>query len=175
MPRIRSEWYDQLIVVDGVFSMEGDIIQLRELCHLAEEHRATVMVDDAHGIGVLGKNGAGTANHFGLTDKVQLIMGTFSKSLASVGGFVAADEPIIKQRASLETARETFERQGYDDKLGLLKYRTKDYLTVYQLRDTTDYFYGYMVPSTGYLRTFACASAGRALCCTFRAGAAPAT
>ena len=67
---------------------------------------------------------------------------------------VAADEPIIKQRTSLETAREVFERQGYDDKLRLLKYRTKDYLTVYKLRDTTDYFYGYMVPSTGYLRYF---------------------
>lgn len=67
---------------------------------------------------------------------------------------VAADEPIIKQRVALEKAREIFQRQGYDDKLGLLKYRTKDYLTVYQLRDTTDYFYGYMVPSTGYLRYF---------------------
>jgi uridine kinase len=67
---------------------------------------------------------------------------------------VAADEPIIKQRTSLETAREIFEQQGYDDKLRLLKYRTKSYLTIYRLRDTTDYFYGYMVPSTGYLRYF---------------------
>jgi uridine kinase len=67
---------------------------------------------------------------------------------------VAADEPIIKQRTALETAREIFTRQGYDDKLRLLKYRTKDYLTIYKLRDTTDYFYGYMVPSTGYLRYF---------------------
>lgn len=67
---------------------------------------------------------------------------------------VTADEPIIKQRTSLETARETFERQGYDDKLRLLKYRAKNYLTVYRLRDTTDYFYGYMVPSSGYLRYF---------------------
>ena len=67
---------------------------------------------------------------------------------------VAADAPIIKQRMSLETAREIFTSQGYDDKLRLLKYRTKDYLTVYKLRDTTDYFYGYMVPSTGYLRYF---------------------
>jgi uridine kinase len=67
---------------------------------------------------------------------------------------VAADEPIIKQRTSLETAREIFTRQGYDDKLRLLKFRAKDYLTVYKLRDTVDYFYGYMVPSTGYLRYF---------------------
>jgi len=85
----------KLIAVDGVFSMEGDIIQLPELCRLAEQHRATVMVDDAHGVGVLGKNGAGTANHFGLTDKVHLIMGTFSKSLASLGGFIASDAATI--------------------------------------------------------------------------------
>jgi 8-amino-7-oxononanoate synthase len=85
----------KLIVVDGVFSMEGDIIQLPELCRLAEEYRAMVMVDDAHGIGVLGKQGAGTASHFGLTDKVQLIMGTFSKSLASLGGFIASDTATI--------------------------------------------------------------------------------
>jgi 8-amino-7-oxononanoate synthase len=85
----------KLIVVDGVFSMEGDIIQLPELCRLAEEHRAMVMVDDAHGIGVLGRHGAGTASHFGLTDKVHLIMGTFSKSLASLGGFIAADAATI--------------------------------------------------------------------------------
>ena len=67
---------------------------------------------------------------------------------------VAADVPIIKQRMALETARQAFERQGYDDKLRLLKYRSKDYLTVYKLGDITDYFYGYMVPSTGYLRYF---------------------
>ncbi len=85
----------KLVVVDGVFSMEGDIIQLPELCRLADEHRAMVMVDDAHGIGVLGNHGAGTASHFGLTDKVHLIMGTFSKSLASLGGFIAADAATI--------------------------------------------------------------------------------
>jgi 8-amino-7-oxononanoate synthase len=85
----------KLIVVDGVFSMEGDIIQLPELCRLAEEHRAMVMVDDAHGIGVLGRHGAGTASHFGLTDQVHLIMGTFSKSLASLGGFIASDAATI--------------------------------------------------------------------------------
>jgi 8-amino-7-oxononanoate synthase len=85
----------KLIVVDGVFSMEGDIIKLPELIALAEKYNASVMVDDAHAIGVLGKNGSGTASHFGLTDKVDLIMGTFSKSFASLGGFVAADKEII--------------------------------------------------------------------------------
>jgi len=81
----------KLIVVDGVFSMEGDIIPLPELCRLANEYRAAVMVDDAHAIGVLGERGAGTASHFGLTDQVHLIMGTFSKSLASLGGFIGSD------------------------------------------------------------------------------------
>jgi 8-amino-7-oxononanoate synthase len=81
----------KLIVVDGVFSMEGDIIQLPELCRIAGRHRAVVMVDDAHAIGVLGQNGSGTANHFGLTEDVHLVMGTFSKSLASLGGFIASD------------------------------------------------------------------------------------
>jgi len=85
----------KLIVVDGVFSMEGDIIQLPELCRIAGEHGATVMVDDAHAIGVLGQNGSGTASHFGLTDQVHLIMGTFSKSLASLGGFIASDPETI--------------------------------------------------------------------------------
>lgn len=85
----------KLIVVDGVFSMEGDIIALPEVCRLAKKYNAAVMVDDAHAIGVLGKNGSGTASHFGLTDQVQLIMGTFSKSLASLGGFIAADAATI--------------------------------------------------------------------------------
>ncbi len=85
----------KLIVVDGVFSMEGDIIPLPELCRIAGEYGAAVMVDDAHSIGVLGKNGAGTASHFGLTDQVHLIMGTFSKSLASLGGFIASDAETI--------------------------------------------------------------------------------
>ena len=85
----------KMIVVDGVFSMEGDVIQLPELCRIAGQHGAAVMVDDAHAIGVLGKNGAGTASHFGLTDQVHLIMGTFSKSLASLGGFIAADAATI--------------------------------------------------------------------------------
>ncbi|MBW6501484.1 MAG: pyridoxal phosphate-dependent aminotransferase family protein [Bacteroidales bacterium] len=85
----------KLIVVDGIFSMEGDIIKLPELVNLSEKYNATIMLDDAHSIGVLGRNGAGTADHFGLTDKVDLIMGTFSKSLASLGGFIASDAEII--------------------------------------------------------------------------------
>ena len=75
--------------------MEGDIIPLPELCRIASQYGAAVMVDDAHAIGVLGKNGAGTASHFGLTDQVHLIMGTFSKSLASLGGFIASDAATI--------------------------------------------------------------------------------
>ena len=85
----------KLIVVDGVFSMEGDIVDLPAVLRLAGEHGARVMVDDAHGIGVLGKTGRGTGEHFGLEDKIDLIMGTYSKSLASIGGFVAADEKVI--------------------------------------------------------------------------------
>jgi len=85
----------KLIVVDGIFSMEGDIVKLPELVRLADKYGATIMVDDAHSIGVLGKNGSGTASHFGLTDKVDLIMGTFSKSLASLGGFIASDKDTI--------------------------------------------------------------------------------
>ena len=85
----------KLIVADGVFSMEGDIIQLLELCRLARKYDAAVMLDDAHAIGVLGEKGSGTANHFGLTEEVDLIMGTFSKSLASLGGFIAADRQTI--------------------------------------------------------------------------------
>lgn len=85
----------KLIVVDGVFSMEGDITKLPQIVKLAKQHNAAVMVDDAHGIGVLGKYGAGTAAHFGLGDDVHLTMGTFSKSLASLGGFIAGDAPTI--------------------------------------------------------------------------------
>jgi 8-amino-7-oxononanoate synthase len=85
----------KLIVVDGVFSMEGDIVRLPEVCRLARQYGAAVMVDDAHAIGVLGEKGAGTSSHFGLTDQVHLIMGTFSKSLASLGGFIASDAQSI--------------------------------------------------------------------------------
>ncbi len=85
----------KLIIVDGVFSMEGDIAKLPEIMDLAEKYDAFVMVDDAHGVGVLGDHGRGTCNHFGLTDRAGLIMGTFSKSLASVGGFVAGDADVM--------------------------------------------------------------------------------
>jgi len=84
-----------LIVVDGVFSMEGDIAPLDKITDLADKYNASVMVDDAHAFGVLGKLGAGTADHFGVTDKVDIIMGTFSKSLASLGGFVAGSADAI--------------------------------------------------------------------------------
>ena len=86
---------NKLVIVDGVFSMEGDIAKLPEIVALAKKHDCAVMVDDAHGVGMLGEQGRGTANHFGLTDQVDLIMGTFSKSLASVGGFVAGDAGTI--------------------------------------------------------------------------------
>ena len=85
----------RLIVVDGVFSMEGDIAPLPEIVAAAREFEAAVMVDDAHGIGVLGQTGRGTAEHYGLEDEVDLVMGTFSKSMASIGGFIAGDETVI--------------------------------------------------------------------------------
>lgn len=85
----------KMIVVDGVYSMLGDLCPLPQICELAENYNASVMVDDAHGLGVFGKNGSGTANYFGLTDKVDLIMGTFSKSFGSLGGFIAGSEPVI--------------------------------------------------------------------------------
>ncbi len=84
-----------LIVTDGVFSMGGDIAKLPEICALAEKYGARVMVDDAHGLGVLGKGGRGTASYFGLEDKVDIYMGTFSKSLASLGGYMAAPARVI--------------------------------------------------------------------------------
>lgn len=85
----------KLIVVDGVFSMEGDIANLPDIVDLAKKYEARIMVDDAHGIGVLGKTGRGTAEHFGLEQEVDLLMGTYSKSLASIGGFIAGSENII--------------------------------------------------------------------------------
>lgn len=84
----------KLIVTDGVFSMEGDVANLPEIVRLAKKYNATVMVDEAHGIGVFGEGGRGTCNHFGVTDDVDLIMGTFSKSFASLGGFIATDSVI---------------------------------------------------------------------------------
>ena len=85
----------KMIVTDGIFSMEGDIVPLPEMVALAEKYDAEIMIDDAHALGVLGHQGRGTANHFGLTDKVDLIMGTFSKSFGSLGGFIASDSDTI--------------------------------------------------------------------------------
>ncbi|WP_276091510.1 pyridoxal phosphate-dependent aminotransferase family protein [Pedobacter sp. JY14-1] len=86
----------KLIVADGIFSMEGDLVNLPEIVKIADEFGANIMMDDAHSLGVIGERGSGTASHFGLTDKVDLIMGTFSKSLASLGGFIAANEETIE-------------------------------------------------------------------------------
>jgi 8-amino-7-oxononanoate synthase len=85
----------KLIVIDGVFSMEGDIAKLPDIAELAKKYHARVMVDDAHSIGILGKNGRGTAEHFNLEDEIDIIMGTFSKSFASIGGFIAAKEEVV--------------------------------------------------------------------------------
>ncbi len=85
----------KLIVTDGVFSMSGDIAKLPEIVKLAKKYEARIMVDDAHGFGVLGHGGRGTAEHFGLEDEVDIIMGTFSKSLASIGGYVVAEHDVV--------------------------------------------------------------------------------
>ncbi|MCJ7748601.1 MAG: pyridoxal phosphate-dependent aminotransferase family protein [Desulfobacterales bacterium] len=85
----------KLIIVDGVFSMEGDIADLPNIVKLAKAYGARVMVDDAHAVGVLGQGGRGTAEHFGLEDQVDLIMGTYSKSLAAIGGFVVGSRVVI--------------------------------------------------------------------------------
>jgi 7-keto-8-aminopelargonate synthetase-like enzyme len=86
----------KIIATDGIFSMEGDITKLNEISELAKKYNATVFVDDAHSLGVLGPQGQGTAAHFNITHKVDLIMGTFSKSLASIGGFIAADKVVVE-------------------------------------------------------------------------------
>jgi len=91
----KIEGRNSMIVVDGVFSMEGDVANLPEIAHLAKKHGSNIMVDEAHSLGVFGVNGAGVATHFGLIKETDFIMGTFSKSLASVGGFIAADEALI--------------------------------------------------------------------------------
>jgi len=85
----------KLIVVDGVFSMEGDVANLPEIVEIKKRHHARLMVDDAHGIGVFGNSGRGTSEHFGLEDEVDLVMGTFSKSLATVGGFIAGRADVV--------------------------------------------------------------------------------
>jgi 8-amino-7-oxononanoate synthase len=97
LERLLQQYNDKakLIIVDGVFSMEGDIVDLPNVVRLAKKYGASVMVDDAHGIGVLGSTGRGTAEHFSLENEIDLIMGTYSKSLASIGGFIASSEKVI--------------------------------------------------------------------------------
>ncbi len=85
----------KVIIADGVFSMEGDIVKLPEIAGLAEKYGARVIIDDAHAIGVLGRHGRGTGEHYGMEDKVDLVIGTFSKSFASIGGFVVGDHYVI--------------------------------------------------------------------------------
>jgi 8-amino-7-oxononanoate synthase len=109
LQRAQDDGGGVLVVVDGVFSMEGDIAPLGEICELCERYGARLMVDEAHGAGVLGARGAGTAELLGVTDRVDLRMGTFSKSLASCGGFVAGSHEVIEylriySRAFLFTA-----------------------------------------------------------------------
>ncbi len=91
---VEEEW-GRMIVVDGVFSMEGDVANLPRIVELKKQYGARLMVDDAHGIGVMGENGRGTAEHFGVEADADLVMGTFSKSLAAVGGFIVGDRPVI--------------------------------------------------------------------------------
>ena len=86
----------RIIVVDGIFSMEGDIAKLPDLVRLKKQYGARLMVDDAHGLGVLGDNGRGTGEHFGLEHEVDLVMGTFSKSLAAIGGFIAGGSQVVE-------------------------------------------------------------------------------
>ena len=95
--RLRSIDGDRpsMIVVDGVFSMEGDLANLPRIVELKKEFGARLMVDDAHGVGVMGENGRGTSEHFGVEDETDLVMGTFSKALATVGGFVAGERTVI--------------------------------------------------------------------------------
>ncbi|MGQ9560589.1 MAG: aminotransferase class I/II-fold pyridoxal phosphate-dependent enzyme [Candidatus Oleimicrobiaceae bacterium] len=95
LERFKDHPGGKLIVVDGVFSMGGDIVNLPRLVELARRYGARVMVDDAHSTGVLGANGRGTGEHFGREDQVDIVMSTFSKSFASIGGFIAADEDVI--------------------------------------------------------------------------------
>lgn len=95
LKKLEDSTGGRLVVVDGIFSMEGDISNLPEIVPLAKRYGARIMVDEAHSVGVLGKKGGGAAEHFGLSDEVDLIMGTFSKSFASIGGFVAGEEKVL--------------------------------------------------------------------------------
>lgn len=95
LQRLQDKEGIKLVITDGVFSMEGEIANLSEIVALVKKYDAAFMVDDAHGLGVLGKNGRGTASHFNVTNDTDIIMGTFSKSLASIGGFIASTQDVI--------------------------------------------------------------------------------
>ena len=92
----RAAGRPKMVIVDGVFSMEGDLADVPRIADLCDAHSARLVVDDAHGVGVFGETGAGVCEHFGMTSRVDLIVGTFSKSFASIGGFVAGDEAVIQ-------------------------------------------------------------------------------
>ena len=112
----------KLIVVDGVFSMEGDLANLPEIVRLKHKYNASILVDEAHGIGVFGKEGRGVCDHFGLTDEVDLIMGTFSKSLASIGGFIAGDKDTINYLRHTQNFKTLLKTCKYKTCLYQLKY-----------------------------------------------------
>ncbi len=138
----KIEGKDSLIVVDGIFSMEGDIARLPEICELAQKYGSSVMVDEAHSLGVLGKSGAGTAEHFGVIDKCDFLMGTFSKTLASVGGFIAADEQLIhylkhKSRALIFSA--SLPPASAASVLEALKIMAEEPQRIQKLWDNTNY------------------------------------
>jgi len=96
LKRAQGNYRNMTIVVDGVFSQDGDLANLPAICDLAEKYGAMVFVDDAHGAGVLGKNGKGTLDHFGVEDRVDLVIGTFSKSMGTAGGYIAGSEKLIE-------------------------------------------------------------------------------
>ena len=96
LKREQGKYRNMTIVVDGVFSQDGDLAKLPEICDLAEKYCAMVFVDDAHGAGVLGKDGKGTAKHFGVEDRIDLIIGTFSKSMGTTGGYIAGSEELVE-------------------------------------------------------------------------------
>lgn len=138
----KHEGNNMLIVVDGIFSMEGDIANLPEIVKLAAKYEASIMVDEAHSLGVLGKNGSGAAAHFGLTKESDIIMGTFSKSLASVGGFIAADEDSIgylkhKSRALIFSA--SLPPASTASVLAAIKIMKEEPERIQQLWDNTNY------------------------------------
>ena len=101
----------KLIVTDSVFSMEGDVANLPEIVRLAKKYNATTMVDEAHGIGVFGRGGRGVCDHFGVSKDVDLIMGTFSKSFASLGGFIATDKSITNIHVRTSSPRASLPRR----------------------------------------------------------------